>query len=253
VNTPGFLEVALSVVLVAIAIALSLWKRLQVAGDMALGTVRAFVQLVAVGYALHLIFSLESWYLIVLAMLIMLAVGSYTAAGRVKNLTGAFGIVVTAMFIGSAITLLTMLAAGIVVWEAQMIIPLAGMIIGNSMNACTLTIDRLCSDISGNRLAVETSLSLGKSWRFATHRYQRDAARAGMLSILNFLKTVGIVALPGAMTGMILGGAEPLDAVLLQLIVGYMLLASNTITSVVAAELAVRRFFTPQHQLGRIC
>ena len=70
-----------------------------------------------------------------------------------------------------------------------------------------------------------------------------------MISILNFMKTVGIVALPGAMTGMILAGADPLDAVLLQIIVGYMLLAAVTITSVLAVELAVRKFFSKHHQL----
>ncbi len=70
-----------------------------------------------------------------------------------------------------------------------------------------------------------------------------------MTSILNFMKTVGIVALPGAMTGMILAGAEPLDAVLLQVIVAYMLLSATTITSVVAVEMTTRRFFTPAHQL----
>ena len=72
---------------------------------------------------------------------------------------------------------------------------------------------------------------------------------AGMISILNFMKTVGIVALPGAMTGMILAGAEPLQAVLLQLIVGYMLLSAVTITSVATLEMTIRKFFTSSHQL----
>ena len=73
-----------------------------------------------------------------------------------------------------------------------------------------------------------------------------------MLSTLNFMKTVGIVALPGAMTGMILGGADPLEAVLLQIIVAYMLLSAVTITSIVAVDLTVRKFFTPHHQLRRL-
>jgi len=74
-------------------------------------------------------------------------------------------------------------------------------------------------------------------------KYYRDAVKAGMISILNFFKTVGIVALPGAMTGMILAGVSPLEAVLIQLIVGYMLLSSVTISAIISAELAVRRFF----------
>ena len=98
-------------------------------------------------------------------------------------------------------------------------------------------------------MPIESALALGKSWREASSRFQRDAAVAGMLYILNFLKTVGLVALPGAMTGMILAGAEPLDAILLQIVVAYMLLSAVVVTSVVALELTVRRFFTAHHQL----
>ena len=117
------------------------------------------------------------------------------------------------------------------------------------MNACTLSIDRLVSDVKNNRLAIETSLSLGKTWNQASQRYQKEATTTGMISILNFMKTVGLVALPGAMTGMILGGAEPLEAVLLQLVVAYMLLSAVTITSIVVVQLTIRQFFTNYHQL----
>jgi putative ABC transport system permease protein len=216
---------------------------------MALGSVRTFVQLIAVGYALELIFDLESLWLIALAILIMMTVGAHAASSRIKQSEGAFQITFAAMIIGSLFTLAAMLLLDIIPLEARYVIPLAGMIISNSMNASALAIDRLVSDIQSNRPAIETALSLGKSWRVASGKFQRDAATTGMISILNFMKTVGIVALPGAMTGMILAGAEPLDAVLLQVIVAYMLLSSVTITSVVAVELTVRRFFTPFHQL----
>jgi len=119
------------------------------------------------------------------------------------------------------------------------------------MNASALTMSRLSNDLNTHTLAIETSLSLGKGWRVASREFQREAATAGMMSILNFMKTVGIVALPGAMTGMILGGADPLEAVMLQIVVAYMLVSAVTITSVVSVEMTVRRFFTPQHQLRR--
>ncbi|MFH1686444.1 MAG: iron export ABC transporter permease subunit FetB [bacterium] len=248
-TTPGLVDVGLAVILVAIAMAAGHWWRLPVAKGMALGSVRAFVQLIAVGYALHFVFDLQSIWLILGCFAIMMTVGAHAAAGRVKALKGAFWITLTAILVGSVFTLSTMLLVKIITWEARFIIPLAGMIIGNSMNATALAIDRLCSDIRTNRLAVETSLALGKSWRQAAGPFMRAAARTGMVSILNFMKTVGIVALPGAMTGMILAGAEPLDAVMLQLIVAYMLLAATTLSSIVAAELTVRRFFTTAHQL----
>lgn len=248
-TTPGFTEVLLAGILVAIAVGVSLWWRLPVAGDMVVGTIRAFVQLIAVGYALQFIFDLESLWLILLAILVMIVVGAHAASGRVKTLNGSFVLALAAMIVGSLFTLAVMLVFKIITLEARFVIPLAGMIIGNSMNAAALAIDRLASDLRKNRLAIETGLALGKSWRFASAGFQRDAARTGMISILNFMKTVGIVALPGAMTGMILAGADPMDAVLLQVIVACMLLASNTITSIMAVELTVRKFFTRSHQL----
>ena len=249
-TTPGYIEVLFSLVLVALAIGLTVWWKIPVQKDMSLGSVRAFVQLVAVGYVLKYIFDLESVPLIFLAILIMITVGAHTAASRVKkNIRGAFYIAFAAIISGSAVTLVTMILLDIITFEARYVIPLAGMIVSNSMNATTLTINRITSDINSNRLAIETALSLGKSWRAATLSFQREAAVAGMISVLNFMKTVGIVALPGAMTGMILAGAEPLDAVLFQIIVAYMLLSVTTISSIVALEMSVRRFFTPNHQL----
>lgn len=248
-NTPGFLEVAISLILVVIAIVIARYWKIPVEKDMALGSVRAFIQLVAVGYALQIVFKLESPWLILLAMVIMIVVGAHAAAGRVKDVSRPFVITAVAMTVGSLVTLGVMLLARIISFEARYVIPLAGMIIGNSMNAAALTADRLSSDLKNNRLAIESALALGKNWRVASKRYIRASATAGMMSVLNFMKTVGIVALPGAMTGMILAGADPLDAVLFQIVVAYMLLAAVTMTSVTAVELTIRRFFTRCHQL----
>ncbi|NOY87854.1 MAG: iron export ABC transporter permease subunit FetB [FCB group bacterium] len=248
-NHIGFTQVFISLLLVAISIGISRYWRIPVAKDMALGSVRAFIQLVAVGYLLKIIFNLEQPWLIILVILVMITVGAQAASSRVKSLKGCFGITMGAMLIGSLVTIGLMLVLRIIAFEARYIIPLGGMIIGNSMNASALTIDRLSSDIRNNRLAIESSLSLGKSWREASGKYVRAAATTGMISILNFMKTVGIVALPGAMTGMILAGAKPLDAVLLQIVVAYMILLAVTTTSIVTVELTVRKFFSRFHQL----
>ena len=248
-TSPNYLQVLLSLALVVVSIILVRHWRIPVAKDMALGSIRAFIQLIAVGYALEFIFDLDSLLLISLAILIMIIVGAYTASGRVKQLDKAFPICFFAMVMGSLVTLGIMLAIRIIPLEARYIIPLGGMIISNAMNASTLSMTRLVSDIKNSRLAIETSLALGKSWRTATRSIVRESALAGMISMLNFMKTVGIVALPGAMTGMILGGADPLEAVLLQVVVAYMLLSAVTITSILSVEITIRRFFTVYHQL----
>lgn len=248
-TSPGYFEVLLSLILVVLSIVISrIWK-IPVAKDMAFGSVRAFIQLVAVGYALDIIFDLQSALLIILAILIMITVGAQAASSRVKKVNKVFLITLISMLIGSLVTIGLMLAFKIISFEAKYIIPLGGMIIGNSMNASALTIDRLHSDILSNRAAVESSLALGKSWRESSAKFIRNSATAGMISILNFMKTVGIVALPGAMTGMILAGANPLDAVLLQIIVAYMLLMAVVLTSVVTVEITIRKFFNRCHQL----
>ena len=251
---PGYIDVAKSLVLVLVALAVTRYWKVPVQKEMSIGVVRAFIQLVAVGYALKYIFAIDSIWLISLALLIMLAVGAREASSRAKHLDKGFWIAFLSMTLGSILTLGIMLAIGLHKTTeenlplAQFVIPLAGMLISNSMNAATLSINRLYDSLTENRLAVETALALGKSWREASRKYQRQAAVAGMVSILNFLKTVGIVALPGAMTGMILAGAEPIQAVLLQLIVGFMLLSAVSITSLTALEFTIRKFFTPNDQ-----
>ncbi len=245
----GLPHVLLSLLLCAVALAVTLWWKIPVQKDIALGSVRAFVQLIAVGYVLEYIFGMESIWLILLAILIMITVGAHAAAGRATGVRGAFRVTFPAIIIGSTFTLGLMLLVRIVPFKAQYIIPLAGMIVGNSMNASALTVNRIAADLKANAPAIETALALGKGWREASRPYQKNAATAGMLSILNFMKTVGIVALPGAMTGMILAGADPLKAVLFQIVVGYMLMGAVSIASVVALELTIRRFFTRCHQL----
>jgi putative ABC transport system permease protein len=245
----GIENVLISLILAAIALAIGYFWKIPAEKNMSVGIVRSFIQLIAVGYALKYVFDLESFWLISLVILVMIIVGSHASYSMSKQVRGAFLISFAAIASGSLVTLGLMLLLKIITYEARFIIPLSGMIISNAMNAAALAINRLSSDIKSNRLAIETALSLGKGKRESSRPYQKQAAVAGMTSILNFMKTVGIVALPGAMTGMILAGAEPLEAVFWQLIVAYMLLSSVTISSIIAVELTTERYFTSHHQL----
>ena len=144
------------------------------------------------------------------------------------------------------LTLAVMLVIDIIPFQALYMIPLGGMLISNSMNASALVMSRLTSGLRNETLAIETALALGKDWRTASRELQRESATAGMMSILNFMKTAGIVALPGAMTRYDSRRRRSLEAVLLQIVVAYMLLSATTIASVVSVELTVRRYFTSQ-------
>lgn len=245
----GYKEVGIALVLMLVAIILVRWQKVGIEKELAVGTIRSFIQLVAVGYALEFIFDLENIFAISATIMVMIIVGSHTASRRAPHIPRVWLSSFVAIFAGSLVTLGLMLAVGIIKAKSQYIIPLGGMTVGNSMNTAALVMERLHSEITGNRLAVETSLSLGKTWRQAAANYFSKSVKAGLMSMLNFFKVVGIVQLPGAMTGMILAGASPLKAVLIQVIVGYMITAAATVTGLVAAHLSVRNMFTKDHQL----
>ncbi len=246
----GFFNVAAALVLIVLAIILSRWHKVGTEKELAIGTIRSFVQLVAVGYALDFIFSLENMFAVMGVILIMILVGSHTAASRVKVLEKSYSMAFVSITLGSVVTIGLLMAVGVIKPKAQYMIPLAGMTVGNAMNCAALVMERLHSDITGNRLAIETALSLGKTWRQAAAPFFRKAVKAGMMQMLNFFKVVGIVQLPGAMTGMILAGASPLEAALIQVIVGYMITSAVTITGLTVAYLAMQRMFTPADQLA---
>jgi putative ABC transport system permease protein len=244
----GYFQVLMAVALAALAFILTRVKAIPVGKDIVFGSVRAFVQLVAVGYVLEFIFNTKSIWLVVASVALMIIVAAYTSSKQAEHFKRGFTISIISLSAGSLVTLGLMLVLKIITSEARYIIPLASMIISNSMYSVSITFNRIGSDMKNNQLAIETSLSLGKNWRTASRPFYRESIKAGMISVLNFLKTVGIVALPGAMTGMILAGVSPLKAVLIQLIVAYMLLSSISISAIISAELSVRKFFNSAHQ-----
>jgi putative ABC transport system permease protein len=244
----GYFQVFMALILAILALILIKIKSIPVVKESTLGVIRSFIQLIAVGYILEFIFGSKSFWPAALSVLVMLIVAAYTSSKRAEHFKSGFKIAFISLSVGSLLTLGIMLALKIITMEARYIIPLTGMIISNSMNASSIAFNRIGSDLKNNKLAVETALSLGKTWREASRKYYRDAVKAGMISIINFMETVGIVALPGAMTGMILAGASPLKAVLIQIVVAYMLLASVTITSLMSAQMSIRTFFNDAEQ-----
>jgi len=246
----SFGDVALSLVLVAIAIGVSRWQRVGLEGDMAVATVRSFVQLLAVGYVLNFVFGGHGW-LTVVALGVMVASASLTSGSRARRVPGSRVIAAAAISTAAVATLGVLVALRIVPVSARAIIPLGSMIVTSAMNTTSLVTTRLRDDLAASRREVEARLSLAQSSRQAALQWHRAALRSAMIPTVDQTKVVGLVALPGAMTGMILAGASPLTAIRLQLVVMYMLLGGNAFAALVGAELALRRLFTPSHQLVR--
>ncbi len=238
-----------STALIGIAIAIIEIRRLGVGKELLIGTFRTFVQLMAVGYVIQFVFDLERLQYQVLLLLAMVVVASFTARGRAKSMHGAFTIAFFSILAGVTCTVGVMLALKIIDTSPTYLIPLGGMMIGNSMNAVSLGLDRISSEVKDKRGEIETALSLGASPRRAIEPLARRSVRASLLPLMNTMKVIGLVHLPGAMTGMLLAGASPVEAAKIQLIVMYMLAASTTITVLVSSFFIHRAFFNKAWQL----
>lgn len=249
----SWLDLALAAGLILIAFGLSRWQGVGLARDVVIGALRAVVQLVLVGYVLVYVFKLDQWYLVVAALLIMVFVATKTAVDRQdRRNRELFGIVGLAMLLGSGLTLVYV--GGVVVrmdpwYNPRYLIPLFGMIVGNAMNAAALAAERLAAEIKGRRAEIEAYLALGADPTRAARDSVRRAIRASMIPMVNSLMVVGIVALPGMMTGQIIAGASPLTAVRYQIVVMFMLMSAVAVTGTAVTLWYRSTFFTPSEQL----
>ena len=235
--------------LVAVAVALSLYQRLDLEKDIGVAVVRSFVQLAAVGYVIDYVFRLESLGAVVILLAGMVMFAGWTSARRARDVPRAFLVAVGAIGVAAVATLGVLLLLRIVPSTARYLIPLGGMVIGNSMNAASLTLTRIRDDVTEQRQKVEAALALGATSRQAVSPILTTALQRAMVPLIDATKTTGIIFLPGAMVGMIIAGAEPLEAVRLQIVVLYMLLGSVSIAAILVGLLSYRSFFTARHQL----
>lgn len=238
-----------SLVLVGLAIGISRWQKVDLERDMLVAVGRAFVQLIAIGYALDLIFSARGPFWILLVVAVMVTVAGYTAGQRGQGVPRSQRIATAAVSVGATLTLGLLVTLQVFPFEPRFIIPIAGMIVGNSMTVTGLVMARLHDDLRIQRAQIEAALALGATHQQAARSQLRRALATGMTPIVDNTKTVGLISLPGAMTGMILAGASPLEAVQLQIIVMYMLIGANAFSGLTAAYLTYQQFFTKAHQL----
>ena len=235
----------LTLSLVAVAIAISRYQKLDLEKDIGVAVARSFIQLTAIGFVISLIFSLKNLTYVMLLLAGMVLFASWTSSRRGEGITRAFTVSAVGIGIAATATLGVLLTLQIVPPTARYLIPLGGMVIGNSMNTASLILSRIRDDVNAQRLNIEAALALGATSRQAISPILKSA----MIPLIDATKTTGIIFLPGAMVGMIIAGADPLEAVRLQVVVLYMLLGSVSIAAIVVGLLSYRFFFTPRHQL----
>lgn len=249
----SWLDLTLAIGLILIAVGISGWQGLGLARSFGVGAVRAVVQLLLVGYVLLYIFAVDHWYLVVGALLLMVAVATKAAVDRqVRSNRTLLGITGVALFAGSGLTLVYVGALVVHVepwYDPRYLIPLFGMIVGNAMNAAALAADRLSGEMAARKAEIEAYLALGASPARACREATQRALRASLIPTINGLMVVGIVALPGMMTGQILAGVSPLIAVRYQIVVMFMLAGSVAVAATIVTLWYRKSFFTPAEQL----
>jgi len=242
-------EVAAALVLVALAAAVSLWRRADLERDLGLAVLRSFLQLTAVGYLIQAIFDSDSLWVVAALLAGMVGVGTLTARSRARAVPGAVWPIALALSVSAAVTLGIVLALGVFEPEPRYLVPVGGMVIGNAMTAAGVALNRLADEVRDQANRIEAALALGATSRQAVAGLLTRSLRSGLIPLIDQTKTTGLVSFPGVMVGMLVAGAEPLDAVRLQLILLWTLLGSVALAGLIAVSLGYRGFFTRAHQL----
>jgi putative ABC transport system permease protein len=246
---PTWAGVAASLALVAVAVAVAWRQRLHLAREIAIAAARAGAQLAAVGAILLLVFQHAGLAGAVGWLAVMVVIAGQVAARRARGLPWALPVATVAVAAGTAATTGTLLALGVISTQPRVVIPVGGMIVSGAMAATAVTLTRIREEAATARPAIEARLSLGMpaSQAFAPHLHA--ALRTALIPSVDSTKTVGLISLPGAMTGLILAGVSPLTAIRYQIVVMYMLLAAAALAALTAARLGERALFDNAHRL----
>ena len=248
----GIAGLAASGGLIAVAVAISLWRRLGLERSLVWAALRALGQLLIVGWALQLVVDPEDpliWSALWLAFMLLFA--AWTTSQRAAGVPRVFPLSLVAFVAAGLVTLGVLFGFQVYEIEGRTIVPLAGIVVGNSLSATVLVSRQLLTAATEQRNVIEGRLALGLSANEAFQPHLREALRTALVPQIETTKAVGIVALPGAMVGLILAGVDPADAVKVQISVMYLVLGSVATTTTVMSIGIARQLFTPAQQLRR--
>lgn len=241
-------QLVLATLFIVFVGAVSLRLSLGLEKDLAISTVRTYVQLIALGLVLRAVFGIDSPLLVIGIIMVMVLVAAGTIVRRSPDAPrGIFGSSALAMAVtGFTVTFaVTGLIVQVEPWyEPRYVIPLAGMVLGNSMTGIALTLERTFADLDARTDEVLALTALGATPWEAAHTSVRDALRAGLIPTINSMAAAGIVFIPGMMAGQILAGADPVTATGYQIVVMLMVAAATALGSVVAVLLTYRTRFS---------
>ena len=248
-------DLSLAALLVIALAGLTVWARMGLGRSLLIAGVRTVVQLLLVGLILQTLFDHAQLGWVALMAVVMLAIAGYEVMARQQRRFAGFwgyGIGAATMFVSAfAVTVLALvtMVGPTPWWEPQYAIPLLGMLLGNTMTGIALGLDRLTQTVWRERRTIEGRLAMGAGWSEAVTTMRREAARSGLMPTINAMAAAGVVSLPGMMTGQILAGAPPVEAVKYQILIMFLITAGTGFGTLGAVWFASRRLFDTRERL----
>ncbi|WP_431028166.1 ABC transporter permease [Lysinibacillus sp. LZ02] len=239
---------SLTLIFVLIPFVLSKTLKLGLEKDITVATVRSIIQLLVIGYVLHFIFATDSPIYILLMITVMIVVATLNARKKGVGIPGITWKIAITLITVELVTQGVLLGLNIVPATPQYIIPISGMMIGNAMVLSILFLNRFRAELESNEDEIELILSLGGTPKQAVHRHVMGAIKASMIPTIEAQKTIGLVQLPGMMSGQIIGGADPVQAVQFQILIIFALLTCATLASVILGFLVYPTLFNDRMQ-----
>jgi putative ABC transport system permease protein len=244
-----YTALSLTLIFVCIPLLLSKTLKLGLERDTLIAMFRSIVQLLAVGYILKFVFEANSYFYIFFMVALMIIVATLNARKKGEGIKGITWKIALTLVMIEIVTQSVLLGFKIVPATAQYIIPISGMLIGNSMVLSILFLNRFTAEITSHKDQMELILSLGGTPKQAIHRQLINAIKASMIPTIESQKTIGLVQLPGMMSGQIIGGADPIQAVQFQLLIIFALLTTATLSSIMIGFLSYPALFNERMQL----
>lgn len=236
-------------VLVLLSLFISFKEELGFEKDILVAALRAFIQLTIAGFILTKIFDADSIYINIIAILIIILNASWNASKRGETIEDSFRISLISISITTVGILVILLVSGSLKFVPSQVIPITGMIAGNSMSALGVSYSNLVNFFTDNYQRVQERLALGATPREASIGLIRQTIAQGLLPTIDQAKTMGLVSLPGMMTGLLFAGVTPTKAILYQIMVMFIMISAASITVFISTYFAYQTFFSDREEL----
>ncbi|MCG7331702.1 ABC transporter permease [Salinicoccus roseus] len=244
----SYAQLALSLIFIAIPLGLAIVLKLGLEKDIIIATIRSIIQLLIIGYILTFVFESDSPIFIILMIMLMIAAATQNIIKKGDGIPGITWMIVLTLIVVETVTMGIMLSFGIIPFAPEEVIPISGMVIGNCMVLSLLFLNKFKDEVDRSDETIELILSMGGQPKVAIDKSLKSAIQTSMIPTIEAQKTMGLVQLPGMMSGLIIGGADPIEAVMYQLLILFLLLTTAAMSSAMVGYMAYPKLFNQKMQ-----